>query len=396
YDANRHFFLSQYFRDNYNKWLQNTAVPLSPITINKIEIWVTNKSSDFTESRNILAFQDLGEHEPHIFNEIAAFQETSGLPFPDNVFPHNDANTLYYEMTTTYNGIRNTKNITEIMQQFSPGFVGGQDFEKVEQARKLDPQEYTINERLGYISLNTALNSDEVLAVAYTYTTNGQVYQVGEFSTDGVEAPQTMVLKLLKGTNLSPNLPTWDLMMKNIYNLDAYQLTGEDFIFNVVYQNDSTGTYINYLPKGNLEGHILLEVMNLDKLNKQGDPYKDGMFDYIEGITVNSNRGRIIFPVVEPFGSHLADSITDPALRDQYVFSSLYDSTQVVAQQDAEHNKFRLVGSYKGASGSDIMLGSLNLTQGSVKVTAGGRELVENVDYTVDYTLGRVKIINEA
>jgi len=396
YDANRHFFLSQYFRDNYDKWLQNTAVPLSPININKIEIWVTNKSSDFTESRNIIAFQDLGEHEPHIFNEIPAFQETSGLPSPDNVFPHNDANGLYYEMTTTYDGIRDVKNITEIMQQFSPGFLGGQDFEKVEQARKLDPQEYTVNERLGYISLNTALNSDEVLAVAYTYTSSGQVYQVGEFSTSGVEAPKTMVLKLLKGTNLSPNLATWDLMMKNIYNLDAYQLTNEDFILNIVYQNDSTGTYINYLPKGNLEGHILLEVMNLDKLNKQGDPYKDGKFDYIEGITVHPNRGRIIFPVVEPFGSHLADSITNPALRDEYVFSSLYDSTQVVAEQDAEHNKFRLTGSYKGASGSDIMLGSLNLTQGSVRVTAGGRELTENVDYTVDYTLGRVKIINEA
>ncbi|MGC9355261.1 MAG: cell surface protein SprA, partial [Mariniphaga sp.] len=228
------------------------------------------------------------------------------------------------------------------------------------------------------------------------YTSNGKVFQVGEFSTDGVSAPQTLILKLIKGTNLSPSLPTWDLMMKNIYNLDAYQLTREDFIMNIVYQNDSTGTYINYLPDGRLNGHILLEVMNLDKLNKQLDPYKDGVFDYIEGITVNSNRGRIIFPVVEPFGSHLADSIQDPALIEKYTFQSLYDSTQVYAEQDAEHNKFRLVGSYKGASGSDIPIGSLNLAQGSVRVTAGGRELMENVDYTVDYTLGRVRIINQA
>src|SRR6056297_2860929 len=168
YDANRHFFLSHFFRDNYNKWLKNTAVPMSPININKIEVWVTNKSNNFSESRNIIAFQDLGEHEPHIFNPIPQFQEVAGLPYPENIFPHNDANGLYYEMTTTYNGIRDVKNITEIMQQFSPGFLGGQDFEKVEQARKLDPQEYTVNERLGYISLNTALNSDEVLAVAYT------------------------------------------------------------------------------------------------------------------------------------------------------------------------------------------------------------------------------------
>ncbi|NLO02465.1 MAG: cell surface protein SprA [Bacteroidales bacterium] len=396
YDANRHFFLSQYFRNNYDKWLQNTAVPLSSVTINKIEVWVTNKSSNFNESRNIIAFQDLGEHDPHIYNEVPDFQENMGLPYPENVFPHNNANRLYYEMTNTYNGIRDSRQVTSVMAQFSPGFVGGQDFEKIDQARKLSPSEYTINERLGYISLNTSLNSDEVLAVAFSYTSNGQIFQVGEFSTDGVEAPQTLVLKLIKGTNLSPGLPTWDLMMKNIYNLDTYQLTNDEFILNIVYQNDSTGTYINYLPEGRLNGHILLEVMNLDKLNKQLDPYKDGLFDYIEGITVSSGRGRIIFPVLEPFGKVLADSIQDPALIDKYVFSSLYDSTQILAAQDAEHNKFRLVGSYKGASSSDIMLGALNLAEGSVKVTAGGRELTENIDYTVDYTLGQVRIINQA
>ncbi len=396
YDANRHFFLSQFFRENYDTWLQNTAVPLSPVAINKIEIWVTNKSSNFSEARNIIAFQDLGEHDPHIFNEISDFQENTGAPYPENIFPHNNANRLYYEMANTYNAIRNSRDITSVMSQFSPGFVGGQDFEKIDQARKLTPSEYTVNERLGYISLNTALNADEVLAVAFSYTSNGKVFQVGEFSTDGVEAPQTLILKLIKGTNLSPGLPTWELMMKNIYNLDAYQLTNDEFILNVVYQNDSTGTYINYLPEGRINGHILLEVMNLDKLNKQLDPYKDGVFDYIEGITVNSGRGRIIFPVLEPFGKTLTDSIQDPALIDKYVFSSLYDSTQIIAAQDAEHNKFRLAGSYKGASGSDIMLGTLNLAEGSVKVTAGGRELTENIDYTVDYTLGQVRIINQA
>ena len=396
YDANRHFFLAQYFRDHYDEWLRNTAVPRSPIYINKIEIWVTNKSNNFTESRNILAFQDMGEHQPNIYNQIPAFQETGGLPYPENIFPGNNANGLYYEMANTYSGVRMAENITSVMAQFSPDFIGGQDFEKIEQARKLNESEYTINRSLGYISLNTSLNADEVLAVAFSYTSNGKTFQVGEFSTDGVTAPQTLLLKLLKGTNLTPSLPTWKLMMKNIYNLNAYQLTNDEFNLNVVYMNDSTGTYINYIPDGRINGHILLEVMNLDKLNKQMDPYKDGVFDFIEGITVNSNTGRIIFPVLEPFGRHLADSLGNQVLADKYTFQSLYDSTQVIAEQDAEHNKFRITGTYKGSSSSDISLGSLNLAQGSVKVTAGGRTLVENVDYTVDYTLGRVKIINQA
>lgn len=396
YEANRHFFLSHYFRENYDKWLRNTAVPLTPISINKIEVWVTNKSSNFTEARNILALQDLGEHEPSIYNQIPQFQETQGLPYPQNIYPFNDANGLYYEMANTYKDVRYVQNITAVMSQFGNEFIGGRDFEKIEQARKLNPSEYFVNQRLGYISINSALNNDEILAVAFNYTSNGVTYQVGEFSTDGVPSPQTLLIKLLKGTNLSPNLPTWKLMMKNIYNLNAYQLTSDEFKLNVVYQNDSTGTSINYIPEGRINGRILLEVMNLDKLNKQLDPYKDGVFDYIEGITVQSNSGRIIFPVLEPFGKHLADSIQDPVLIEKYTFQSLYDSTKTFAQQDAERNKFKLIGSYKGASSSEIMLNTFNLTQGSVKVTAAGRELVENVDYTVDYTLGRVKVINQA
>ena len=134
------------------------------------------------------------------------------------------------------------------MSQFGQDFVGGTDFEKIEQARLLSSSEYSINTTLGYISLNSALNSDEVLAVAYNFTYNGETFQVGEFSTDGIDAPKTLFLKLIKSTNLSPGKPTWNLMMKNVYNLNAYQLSSEDFELNVLYQNDSTGTDINYLP----------------------------------------------------------------------------------------------------------------------------------------------------
>jgi cell surface protein SprA len=394
YDANRHFFLSQYFRDHYDEALRSLPVIRSGVTINKIEVWVTNKSSNFTEARNILALQDLGEHNPHIYNTIPAFQQTTGQTGPERIYPNNDANGLYREMTTTYSAIRDIQSITSVMAQFGNQFMGGRDFDKIEQARKLTPSDYTVNLQLGYISLNTSLNSDEVLAVAFNYTVNGQVYQVGEFSTDGVDAPRTLVLKLIKGTNLTPKIPTWKLMMKNIYNLNAYQLSKDNFMLNVMFMNDSTGTYINYIPAGRINGHILLNVMNLDNLNKQQDPNKDGIFDFIEGYTVNSSSGRIIFPVLEPFGKHLADSLGNPALTSKYVYQSLYDSTKTVAEQDAEHNKFRLTGSYKGSSSSDISVGAFNLAQGSVKVTAGGRELTENVDYTVDYTLGRVSIIN--
>jgi cell surface protein SprA len=396
YDANRHFFLAQFFRDNYDEALKTLPVVRSSITINKIEIWVTNKSSNFKEARNILSFMDLGEHEPNIYNNIGDFQESSGLTFPENIYPFNDANGLYKEMTSTYSGVRQSDNINKTLAPLAPDFVGGQDYEKIEQARLLSESEYTINPNLGFISLKSSLNTDEVLAVAFNYTANGKTYQVGEFSTDGINAPETLILKLLKGTNLSPNLPTWKLMMKNIYDLNAYQLSKEDFVFDIMYQNDETGNYINYLPESRIQNHILLNVMNLDKLNSQQDLMPDGVFDYVEEITVSSNSGKIIFPVLEPFGKNLADSIglDDQVNIDKYVYYSLYNNTRTEAEQDAEHNKYRLKGSYKGASSSEIMVNSQNLARGSVKVTAAGRELTENIDFTVDYTSGIVKIIN--
>lgn len=395
YDANRHFFLAQYFRDHYDEALANLPIIRSSITINKIEVWVTNKSSNFREARNILAFMDLGEHDPNIYNKVGAFQENSGFRYPETIFPFNDANGLYGQITTNYSAIRQSDNINKTLAPLaSANFVGGQDFEKIEQARLLSESEYTINPNLGFISLRSALNTDEILAVAFNYTADGKTYQVGEFSTDGITAPQTLVLKLLKGTNLSPRIPTWKLMMKNVYDLNAYQLTKDEFILDIMYQNDESGTYLNYLPEGRLDGHILLNVMNLDNLNSQLDLMRDGVFDYVEGITVSSQSGKIIFPVLEPFGKNLADSIIDPGLIKKYVYSTLYDSTRTIAEQDAEHNKFKLKGSYKGASTSEYMVGSQNLAPGSVKVTSGGRTLNENVDYTVDYTSGIVKIIN--
>ncbi|WP_372773993.1 cell surface protein SprA [Mangrovibacterium sp.] len=395
YDANRHFFLAQYFRDSYDQALRNLPIVQSAITINKIEVWVTNKSGNYSESRNILALLDLGEHTKNIYNSVPAFAGETGLSYPDNVYPYSEANKMYKELINNYADVRDVSNITRTMSSFSGfGFVGGQDFEKLEQARKLSSSEYTVNLQLGYISLNSALNTDEVLAVAYNYTANGKTYQVGEFSTDGIDAPETLMLKLLKGTNLSPKLPTWKLMMKNVYNLNAYSLSSEDFELNILYQNESTGTMVNYLPASNLEGHILLNVLNLDNLNSQLDEGSNGVFDFIDGVTVQSTSGRIIFPSVEPFGSFLSDSITDQVYRDKYVYQSLYDSTKTYAKQDAEHNKYILTGSYSGSSSSEISLGTVNLAQGSVKVTAGGITLTEGLDYTVDYTLGRVKVIN--
>lgn len=300
-----------------------------------------------------------------------------------------------------YSGIRSVNEVTNIFQPLEPDFNLGRDYEKIENARRLTEREYTFNEKLGYISLNTALNADEILAVAYEYTYNGKTYRVGEMSSSsGISAPNTLFLKLIKGTNLTPASPFWKLMMKNVYAIGAFQVNPQDFSLEVLYQDDKTGNAINYIPEGELNKRILLRLLNLDNLNSNKDPYPDGQFDFIEGYTIISSTGRVIFPVLEPFGKDLENIIieylgNDPVLINRYVFKELYDSTKTKAQQIAEKNKFKIAGYYKSASGSEIMLNAMNVPHGSVKVTAGGRELNENVDYTVDYTLGRVTIINQ-
>lgn len=395
YDENRHFFLSYYFRDNYEQAMQSLPYIASGVTINRIEVWVTNKRGNYDQARNIVALADLGENEQqHILNPSITAEAGARLPY-------NKANSLYQTLAIDNSNIRDIQQISSVMQNLN-GMDLSEDYEKIESARLLNNGEYTLNAALGYISLKTALNQDEVLAVAYEYTYGGQVYQVGEFSTDGGEnmgAPNALLLKMLKSTNNAPfekNKGTWDLMMKNVYSLGASQMSSDKFELYIQYRNDSVGTEMQYLLEGDIKGKQLLRVMNLDRLDSRNNASPDGRFDYVEGYTALSSSGRIIFPVLEPFGSHLAQAIGNPSIAEKYIFQELYDSTLVTAQELSEKNKFVLMGKYKGSAGNEIRLNAMNIPRGSVVVTAGGATLVENVDYTVDYTMGTVTILNQS
>ena len=395
YDENRHFFLSYYFRDNYEQAMSQLPYIASSVTINRIEVWVTNKRGNYDQARNIVALADLGENdERHIMH-------SEWISPVGSRTPHNKANKLYETLVEEHSGVRDIQQVSQVMQGIG-GMELGEAYEKVESARLLNSGEYTLNAALGYISLKTALNQDEVLAVAYEYTYAGQVYQVGEFSTDASEAlkaPNALLLKLLKSTNNAPDQKgkgTWDLMMKNIYSLGASQMSSDKFELYIQYRNDSVGTEMQYLMEGQIKGKQLLRVMNLDRLDSRNNSSPDGRFDYVEGYTANSSTGRIIFPVLEPFGSHLEKEIGDKRIAEKYIFQELYDSTLVSAQELSEKNKFVLVGKYKGSAGNEIRLNAMNVPRGSVVVTAGGATLIENVDYTVDYTMGIVTILNQS
>ena len=385
YEENRHFFLSHFFRERYDDNMKTLPTIGSGITIKRVEIWVTNKSANSENNRNIIALADLGEPS-HISNPMWS---STGI----NV-PANRANDEYETIVTSYAEARDISQATGILDGIGE-FEGSRDYEKLQSARKLNTSEYNVNTSLGYVSLNSNLQTDDVLAVAYEYTYNGTTYQVGEFAADITSNTDALIVKLLKSTTGSPRLPTWKLMMKNVYNLGATSVQKENFRLDVKYLSDSTGVYLSYLPDEKLKNTPLIRALNADRLDDKGNAHSNGYFDYVDGYTILKG-GRVVFPVAEPFGQHLRNWIADDELADRFCFPELYDSTKTVAKQIAEHDKFLIAGKYKGSSAAEIDLGVTNIAQGSVVVTAGGVTLTENTDYTVDYNMGRVNIINQS
>ena len=389
YEEDKHFFLAQYFYDNYNSALSTLPLVNSKINITRIEVWRTNIGSAINENRNVVAVTDLGEPNPH----HRGINRATNRNYPDS-------NANDFLRGIDYSAMRNVNSAFSFLSTYRGGMSPGIDFEKVESARLLDHSEYTFNGKLGFISLTNKLNPGQVLAVAFQYTVLGDpnVYQVGQFSNE-VETPNCLVVKLIRSTTLNTQIPMWKLMMKNVYSLNIYQFSPEEFRLNVLY-ND--GVAMGFFPDAadDLKNIPLIRLLGADRLNQQMAAIPDGLFDYLdnaatEGGTVQGSTGKVYWPLVEPFGKDLRAALaSDPAAADKYAFDSLYSLPKVLAQQHPNKNRFYLEGRYKSSMGSMISLGMGNLAQGSVIVTAGGITLQENADYTVDYNMGMLRITN--
>lgn len=385
YDENRHFFLSHYFRDHYDENMKQLPNITSGITIKRIEVWVTNKTGATTDTRNIVGFTDLAEHDSISNNAWIAGGDKQ---------PSNNSNSLYNTLNNNLSAARDISAATTTLD--AAGMVGGVDYEKLESARKLSASEYTLNSALGYISLKQTLQTDQVLAVAYEYTFRGQTYQVGEFSSDRKDNKEVLFVKTLKNTACTPAMGNWHLMMKNVYSLGATSVQKDKFKLDIKLLSDTTGVYLSYIPEPGIKDKKILTLVGLDRLDNNNKIGPNGTFDYVEGYTIDASSGRVFFPVVEPFGSSLAKAIGNADVARKYVFQELYDSTRTIAKQIAEKNKYQITGQYKATRNDEIQLGAMNIPRGSVIVTAGGQTLMEGSDYTVDYNSGVVRILNKS
>lgn len=387
YEDNQHYYLGHYFLNNYDKALANYPLINSKININRIEVWVLDQGSgNLQEQKSIVAVRDLGE---------------GNLGYPSN-----GQNNLYQNITGLGQGLRDVSTAyNTIKGQSFPNangtietYTDGEQFIFNRRARRLNSNEFTFNAQLGYLSLNQRLNDNQLLAVSYSYTVNGEktVYKVGEFS----EESPVLITKLLKpNTSVKTVSPMWDLMMKNIYPMDANQISSENFVLNLYYRDPQSGK-VNYLPNTNVQDTNLLRLFNWDRLNANNDlqtdsgSVGDGLFDFVRGVTIDPENGKLIFTKAKPFGSYLESVLGNNDAK--FVFSDLYTQQKQIAAQSNLALRYTIEGRYKGGQGSGISLGAINVPKGSVKVTSNGQQLVEGQDYTVDYMLGSVTIINEA
>ncbi len=386
YEENRHFFLSHYFRERYDVAIRQLPNLTTGIQITRVEVWVTNKTGTTANTRNIIALADLGESRSGRW----------GSGGSTSAAPANTANGEYQAMTTDYVAARQIEQTTTILDGV-PQFTGGTDYEKLSSARLLSSSEYTINTALGYLSLRTTLQPDQVLAVAYEYTLGGRTYQVGEFAADHTNTAEALFVKALKNTSNHPQQFNWPLMMKNVYYL-ASQVERTKFRLDIKFQSDTAGVWLNYIPEQHVKEVPLLRMLGCDRLDDNNRPNSNGYFDYVEGYTIR--EGRVFLPAVEPFGQTLRQYLTSHGVSqdeaDRYAFPELYDTTRTAARQMAEKNKYVLSGQYRGSSANVISLGAYNVPQGSVVVTAGGVILTEGSDYSVDYSAGEVTILNQS
>jgi cell surface protein SprA len=403
YDENRHFLLTHFNRANFEPSLRTLPQVNSLFQIKKLEVWITNDNNDVEDVREIVALADLAETENFVSPDEIDINPTWTRrdPISRKLLPDNRANNLYSRLIGEGNNVRDIdKAVSTLTTQFD--LQQTKDFEKVS-ARKLQPSEYTFHPALGFVSVNINVRPDQVLAVAFEYEFNGDIFRVGDMSinnstvgTDTTDlTPKVLFVKMLKSSTQRTDVPTWDLMMKNVYSIGAFQVNQRDFRLDIFYDDPGAGQK-RFLPESNIAGIPLLRIFNLDSLNTQGDPQPDGIFDFVPGVTINPSNGRIMFPVLEPFGSDLRAQISDPDLQEKYVYDSLYETTLFLAQEAAEQNRFIIRGEYKSSVSSEISLGAFNIPRGSVQVNAGGRQLVEGVDYEVDYNIGKVRILNDA
>lgn len=332
YDFAQHFFLSEFFAEQYSTALKDIPMVRSDVYVERIEVWVT-------VPRQIEAMPNM---EP-----IVAYKGAS---------------------------VANTPPSSTMLQ--------GRGIE-IASAQKLPTSAYTLHPTLGYLSLNAPLGEGQILAVAYTYRYQGKRYEVGDI----VGGSGTRRVALLSDRDKSPQSDLWRLMMKNAYSVRGARrdISCDALRVALVYKDYQSGVERPIVDRGGEAGRTWLDLFGWDRTDsfgKVGEP--DGLFDLVEGVTFQRATGTLFLPFREPF--------VEVPSGDYPSYESLYSKSKREAEEERANDVFRIKVEFTGATTQVVQLGHSVIEPGSVRVEAGGRRLTEGIDYRIDYTSGTLSL----
>ena len=367
YDDDQHFFIDFYNRQNFqSNMLDNLPQIGTDFEFYDMNVWIEDATgAASSESFRAYAFVDLGVVE----NPDGSFS-------PPN--PENDR--IDDQKLEDRRG--NTSVQTDDLNL--KGSVQPGSYYK----RLIPGEDYEFNSALGIISLKRRVGSNATLAVSFSYSVigdpNNEIVQVGDLEPkDG----GITYLKLLRPRNLTPDKFAWELTMRNIYSLGVTNITKEGLTFDLEITKDNQS--INRIPGRN---PTLIQDLGLDLLDSQDAVGGDNQVDF--GLRFDPFTGKIMFPYLEPFGARIDTLVSNlPTDQSDLVFDSLYSAKKEIAFESTQNRFYEISGKSKGGVSSSFFLGEL--VEGSVKVFANGAELIQGVDYEVDYSFGSVSILND-
>nr|WP_255727742.1 cell surface protein SprA [Rhodohalobacter sulfatireducens] len=370
YSDDQHFFLDFYTRQEFETSMANPQQLSQTLQIADVEVWVLRENIQAEEgSKLAVALAEMGVN-----------QQPDGSYAP----PNNQTDTFSDQLLDQYRDPQTGISASELNIEDSRNFEEGY-FTPLQEG-----VDYTINKITGYISLNRALGSREVLAIAFNYRgANNEIVEVGEINNGGGDR---IFLKMLRPKNVSTDNELFPLTMRNIYSLGVSNITRESLELELQYTEDNVAS--NRLPG---RGTTLLQDLGLDRVDSQGALEPDNQIDIGTG-TLDPQNGLIVFPYLQPFGDRienvLQDSPASPEDVDRLSYNELYTERQRNAAQSSKNSFYRFNGTSRGGVQENFNLG-IALVEGSVRVYANGTELQENVDYQVDYSFGSITILNE-
>jgi len=245
----------------------------------------------------------------------------------------------------------------------------------------IEGRDYYLDPSGLWFALASRLDQDDYLAVSYV-TAAGDT--VGTFPATA-QAGRVDTLELIYAPRSGTDVPTFFYEMRNVYRVGAI-----DDITRA-----SVGVQLLVGGSARPEGGAST-FLSLLGLAQETDATTFDQYNRLFPRDRDPNAGSplrdyfVVLPNLTPF----ADSTI---LSSQYRTDSLYRTPTYLLRSQGPSPLWQLSLHYDAKGGDNrgtLLLGGYQIRAGSERVTAGGRQLVRNVDYTINYEIGQLTFVN--